>query len=324
MMNTTIIEDAEEASITLDAICEMAATMNETYEKMKRIPKHLYGQYYLHEKEKYDARPATRRYNGWKLQEWDESFNCLKDMQTLVVAVFLTSRSLRFSRTPTMWEVAEVQLDLVKKHMPCGFVYCRDFKEMCARFRRYNWWEGDILKLDYESLGKYLLQNFHRMTDEERQAFFDLDVMVELINEDIRKVMPKPEPPTLSPCSEEKEMPEKRIRKSIALLMEERYGDEPLFNLQGHWQAVYRILVDKGYCRDSDFDGFDAFIRTVMPEKVNKPYKKESVKQISQTDFVKPFDEWSFDKQVSKTRKPFDRMVAITRRFREILDENNL
>ena len=72
-----------------------------------------------------------------------------------------------------------------------------------------------------------------------------------------------------------------RIRRCIALLMTERYGDEPLFNLQGHWQAVYRILVDKGYCRDSDFDGFDAFIRTVMPEKVNKPYKKDSVKQIS-------------------------------------------
>ena len=229
-MNSTIIDDAEEASITLDAICEMAATMNETYEKMKRIPKHLYGQYYLHEKEKYDARPATRRYNGWKMQEWDESFNCLKDMQTLVVAVFLTRRSLRFSRTPTMWEVAEVQLDLVKKHMPCGFVYCRDFKEMCARFRRYNWWEGDILKLDYESLGKYLLQNFHRMTDEERQAFFDLDIMVQLINEDIRKVMPKPQPPTLSPCSEEKEMPEElKTAKAMELwkkLQEAGYVDE--------------------------------------------------------------------------------------------------
>jgi hypothetical protein len=229
-MNSTIIDDAEEASITLDAICEMAATMNETYEKMKRSPKHLYGQYYLHEKEKYDARPVTLRYYGWKLQEWDESFNCLKDMQTLVVAVFLTSRSLRFSRTPTMWEVAEVQMDLVKKHMPCGFVYCRDFKEMCARFRRYNWWEGDILKLDYESLGKYLLQNFHRMTDEERQAFFDLDVIVELINEDIRNVMPKPEPPTLSPYSEEKEMPEKlKTAKAMILwrkLQEAGYVDE--------------------------------------------------------------------------------------------------
>ena len=117
---------------------------------------------------------------------------------------------------------------------------------------------------------------------------------------------------------------EERIRQSIALLMEERYGDEPLFNLQGHWQAVYRILVDKGFCRDSDFDGFDAFIRRVMPEEVNKPYKKESVKQISQTDFVKPFVEWSFDIQTSKTRRPSDRMVTIARRFREILEENGL
>ena len=117
---------------------------------------------------------------------------------------------------------------------------------------------------------------------------------------------------------------EERIRQSIALLMEERYGDEPLFNLQGHWQAVYRILVDKDYCRDSDFDGFDTFIRRVMPEEVNKPYKKDSVKQISQTDFVKPFVEWSFDIQTSKTRRPFDRMTAIAQRFREILEGNGL
>jgi len=117
---------------------------------------------------------------------------------------------------------------------------------------------------------------------------------------------------------------EERIRQCIALLMTERYGDEPLFCLQGHWQAVYRILVDKDYCRDSDFDGFDAFIRRVMPEEVNKPYTKASVKQISQTDFVKPFDEWTYDTQTSKTRRPFDRMVTIAWRFREILEENGL
>ena len=117
---------------------------------------------------------------------------------------------------------------------------------------------------------------------------------------------------------------EERIRQSIALLMAERLGDGPLFCQQSHWQAVYRILVDKGYCRDSDFDGFDTFVRRVMPEEVNKPYKKDSVKQISQTDFVRPFDEWAFDMQTSKTRRPFDRMVTIARRFREILEGNGL
>ena len=117
---------------------------------------------------------------------------------------------------------------------------------------------------------------------------------------------------------------EENIRQCIALLMEEMYGDEPLFNLQGHWQAVYRILVDKGYCRDSDFDGFDAFIRTVMPKKVNKPYKKDSVKNINKTDYNKPFDRWQYDPSISGTRKPFERMQAVAQRFKEILEENGL
>jgi len=121
-----------------------------------------------------------------------------------------------------------------------------------------------------------------------------------------------------------KEDAAERIHHCITLLMQEKCGNEPLFNQQNHWQAVYRILVDKGYCRDSDFDGFDIFIRTVIPEEVNKPYLKGSLKQISQTDFVRPFTEWRYDAQTSKTRKPFDRMVAVARRFLEILEENGL
>ena len=114
------------------------------------------------------------------------------------------------------------------------------------------------------------------------------------------------------------------IRHSIALLMQERYGDEPLFNQQSHWQAIYRILVDKGYCRDSDFDGFDRFIRTVMPDEVNKPYKKDSVRNINKTDFNKPFDRWQYDPETSGTRKPYDRMVEIASRFKMILEEKGV
>ena len=141
---------------------------------------------------------------------------------------------------------------------------------------------------------------------------------------------PEKEQPLPNPLQKEREprLPEvlatERISHCIALLMQEKYGNETLFNKQSHWQAVYRILVDKGYCRDSDFDGFDAFIRTVMPKKVNKPYVKASVKQISQTDFVKPFKKWTFDHQTSKTRKPFDRMVTVAQRFLDIMEENRL
>ena len=141
---------------------------------------------------------------------------------------------------------------------------------------------------------------------------------------------PEKEQPLPNPLQKERKprLPEvlatKRISHCIALLMQEKYGNETLFNKQSHWQAVYRILVDKEYCRDSDFDGFDAFIQTVMPEKVNKPYTKASVKQISQTDFVKPFKKWTFDHQTSKTRKPFDRMVTVAQRFLDIMEENRL
>ena len=122
------------------------------------------------------------------------------------------------------------------------------------------------------------------------------------------------------------------IRRCLEKLMQERIMvkkkgkdvEEFLFNRQIHWQGVYRILVDKKYCKDSDFDGFDVFIRTVMPEAVNKPYSKGSLKQISQTDFVRPFIEWRYDAQITKTRKPFDRMVAVAQRFKEILEENGL
>jgi len=147
----------------------------------------------------------------------------------------------------------------------------------------------------------------------------------------IGKAQPQPETLSDPPCvGREKghiyqtktQSQEENIRHCIALLMEEMYGDEPLFNLQGHWQAVYRILVDKGYCRDSDFEGFDAFIRTVMPEKVNKPYKKDSVKNINKTDYNKPFARWQYDPSISGTRKPFERMQAVAQRFKEILEEN--
>lgn len=115
-----------------------------------------------------------------------------------------------------------------------------------------------------------------------------------------------------------------QLRECLALLMQERFGSEPLLNRQSHWQAVYRILVDKGYCADSDFNGFDSFIRDVMPEQVNKPYTKGSVKMISQTPFVRPFGEWKFDPLIFKTRKPFERMLAVASRFLTLMDEHGL
>lgn len=129
-----------------------------------------------------------------------------------------------------------------------------------------------------------------------------------------------------------KKTPEDIIRQCIASLMEEQYVFEkngkqlmePLFNRQNHWQAIYRISVDKKYCKDSDFDGFDLFVRKVMPSEVNKPYVKGSVKQISQTDFNKPFEKWKYDGETSGRYEVFVRMQAVAQRFKELLEAEGL
>ena len=194
---------------------------------------------------------------------------------------------------------------------------------------------GDMLPADVLKKVNELLEQLHRK-DKDHQGSHLQIVYVASGGQHVEtqinmgKTHPGPETHPGPPCvGREKgagELPEEdeRIRQSIVLLMKEQYGDEPLFNLQGHWQAVYRILVDKGYCRDSDFDGFDTLIRRVMPEEVNKPYKKDSVRNINKTSFNKPFDRWKYDPDDYGTRKPFERMVSIARRFKEILEGNGL
>ena len=189
---------------------------------------------------------------------------------------------------------------------------------------------GDMLPADVLKKVNELLERLHRKDkDHHGSTVFIYAPGSQYVDTQINIGETLPVPPCVGRESghihqAKTQFQEERIRQCIALLMMERYGDEPLFCLQGHWQAVYRILVDKGYCRDSDFDGFDAFIRRVMPKEVNKPYKKDSVKQVSKTDFALPFERWHYDPQTSTTRKPYDRMVAIATRFKEILEENGL
>ena len=298
-----------------DAIEKQVALLNrmlkEAQQRSEAAPPSFFANFYRHLKSHYDWRLVMARYEKWKRDVGGLNFDMLKDKQTLEVADFLKRKILHFTQKPSGREIRKVDLDKVVPHLPYGYELPKEFKNCCARFKRFILWVGDILKIDYEMYGNYLFMYYFDLTADERQAIIELDIMLDLIHQDMARLAAKAST-------------EDRIRECIALLMTERYKGEPLFNLQSHWQAVYRILVDKGYCTDSDFDGFDVFIRRVMPEEVNKPYSKPSVKQISQTDFSKPFEEWTFDPTTSRTRRPFDRMVAVAQRFREILEENGL
>ena len=308
-------------------IVQMTEMLREVYRKLQENPS-LFAAFYRFQKAACDARPVKARYRRWKREVGVVTPELLKDKEVYEIEKYLKMKILRHTLAPSDREVEQVDLGKMNRHLPYGYVIPEDLKKCYARFLRYVKEDGDTLRIDHHLYGNYLFQHFNDLTPAERQAFIELDLMLELIHEDMRN-LPTAEPDT-APARDHTDPQrggelEERIRQCIALLMDERYCDEELlFNIQGHWQAVYRILVDKGYCRDSDFNGFDAFIQEVMPEKVNKPYKRDSVRNINKTDFNKPFDKWKYNAETSGKRIPYDRMVAVASRFKAILEENGL
>lgn len=180
-----------------NSYAEVARLLNEINQRLMKMTRKMYGNFYQHLKSQHDAEHAMMAYDEWMMTEGDYTFKALKGKQTLEVAEFLRKGFLRCLRAPMQSENDEVDIDKIIFWMPCNYDrdYLRsdDFRIQCAKFRKYCSWDGDILKLDYEELGRDLFKNFFKMTDEERKAFFDLDIMVELINKDIEKVMPDEE-----------------------------------------------------------------------------------------------------------------------------------
>ena len=116
------------------------------------------------------------------------------------------------------------------------------------------------------------------------------------------------------------DLSDSNICRCLRLLMEEQTDEgEPLFNQKSNWQAVFRILSDADKFADDDFDGFDSWVHRVVPPELTRLYSKQSVKNISQTLFNKPFKRWAYDPRLMKKREPYDRMEQIAGRFRELL-----
>lgn len=116
------------------------------------------------------------------------------------------------------------------------------------------------------------------------------------------------------------------LRKCIALLMESRDDKgRYIFRSKNHWQAIYRIVVDRQLgVSDGDYAGFESLVWKIEPHGCRIPFSPSALKQISKTNFTKPFNRWCYDPVYFKTRKPYDQMVAVVSKFIELLEENGL
>ena len=110
----------------------------------------------------------------------------------------------------------------------------------------------------------------------------------------------------------------------IEALMDEKDGEGNYLVSQGnHWIAIFRIVVDKNLgASNTDYLGFCNMMNGLKPEGFRVPLKQDNLKKISDGMYTNPFDKWKYDSAYNPTRKPYDKMVEIATRFKEILEEN--
>ena len=113
------------------------------------------------------------------------------------------------------------------------------------------------------------------------------------------------------------------IAEALSKLMSFRGPDgRYLVTRKVHWQAIFRILVDRGIYPDgTDYRGFCYYMEEVFPtEEYRVPLSYQSLKGISRTMYVRPFTEWRYDAVYGISRSSYERIHRIAATLNELLE----
>ena len=169
----------------VNIIIEVVEMLRVIYQKLDNAPLSLYGNFYRYQKSHCDRRPVEARYKEFKRDAGVLTLESLMDKQAFEIEECLKKKLLRHTRVPSGGEVAQMNLEMMYKHLPYGYVIPEELKKCYARFFRFVLKDGDMLRLDYDLYGNYLFQYFYQLSEAERQALIELDIMLELINQDM-------------------------------------------------------------------------------------------------------------------------------------------
>ena len=136
----------------------------------------------------------------WRTSHPNPTMKQLEHQQTQLTAKMLIAGIMAYDEDPRDDEVAEVQLELVRKGLIHGQKLPDNFKEECAKLRRYSYWKGKhLFMIDYQGIYTYLFSHcFEKFTKEQRIALYEYDVQLKMIHEDMVKLQPE-----LKDCEEQ-------------------------------------------------------------------------------------------------------------------------
>lgn len=180
-------------------IGEIRALLSAIRKLTFKLPPESYAAVYEKQSKHIDMESILNFYNDKILNVGKLSFKNYLAFSTRAVADFINKGVLRFAFKPTTEEIAEVDFERVRRHLPPDYEFKDFFIQHCAIFKKMAAWKGRTLVIDTKSYGKYMCLHKSKLTPEELLEFYKLEKLVAMINEAIRNLPPDEE-------SEEKAM----------------------------------------------------------------------------------------------------------------------
>jgi len=150
----------------------------------------IFEEFFFYKKRDFCEFNVMRKFNEWLSECHSPNVLKLKEMRAQAVADALKSGIFDFAPTPSQREMDEAVLDPIIHLLPYNFELTEEFKVAFAKFKRFVKMEGSILKFNYKSYGKYLLNHFYDFDSAQVYAIFELDVMLFLIHQEMKRLEP--------------------------------------------------------------------------------------------------------------------------------------
>lgn len=186
------------------AIKEELEKLNQLLDTIKehiiKLDPAAYGNYFRNCMNECEEMTVTTSYRIWVQNNQPLTIEKLKAKLTEVIAKALIAGIMSHDDPPARRELQQVDLDQVIQELPADYELPADFNKRWAQFCRYTYWDGDILRFDYNKYGRYGCCHRDEFTEEERYAVYELDKTQQLIRQDMEKLLPE-QTQKLSPSS---------------------------------------------------------------------------------------------------------------------------
>ena len=135
----------------------------------------------------YEASQHTP-YEIWKSRQLRLSIKEYRQYQAELTANMLNLGIMDYGDKPREEERAAVRLDILILEMSHGKELSDDFINAAAKLRRYSYWEGNKLMIDYPLAKLYLYHIFDKLSNDQRITLYYYNVQMTQIHEDMDKL----------------------------------------------------------------------------------------------------------------------------------------